>query len=299
MPLCPRFSAAACTLSIRKEDGVAMEQAIEAIRTEILGAIAEDDLLLPSMPEVALRVKEAAEDENATAPSLSRVISQDAALTARIMRVANSPLVRGVQTVEDLQLAISRMGIPYTATLAIGIAMEQLFQATSDAVDRRMRASWSHSTDVASLSHVLCDHFTSLRADQAALAGLVHEIGKLPILCWADEHEWDAMTIDTVIEQLHPEIGERILLEWDFPNELATVPSHYTHFDRDNSEADHTDVVMVANLHSYAGTDHPYATDLDWGTVPAFDHLGIAVDVVFAEEEDLAESVGAARAALH
>ena len=276
-----------------------MEPAIEAIRTEILAAIAEDDLLLPSMPEVALRVKEAAEDENATAPSLSRVISQDAALTARIMRVANSPLVRGVQQVEDLQLAISRMGIPYTANLAIGIAMEQLFQATSDLVDQRMREAWSHSTDVASLSHVLCQHFTNLRADQAALAGLVHEIGKLPILCWADEHEWDALMIDEVMDALHPEIGERILLEWDFPRELANVPSQYTRFERDKEEVDYTDVVMVANLHSYAGTDHPFATDLDWNTVPAFDHLGIAVDVVFAEEEELAESVGAARAALH
>ena len=51
---------------------------------------------------------------------------------------------------------------------------------------------------------------------------------------------------------------------------------------------------MVANLHSYAGTNHPYATDLDWNAIPAFDHLGIAVDVVVAEEDELAERVGAA-----
>ena len=56
---------------------------------------------------------------------------------------------------------------------------------------------------------------------------------------------------------------------------------------------------MVANLHSYAGTTHPYAPALEWNAIPAFDHLGIAVDVVFAEEEELAEHVGAARAALH
>ena len=247
-----------------------IDPAIEAIRTEILAAIAEDDLLLPSMAEVALRVKEAAEDENATAPSPSRVISQDAALTARIMRVANSPRVRGVQQVADLGLAISRMGIPYTASLPMGIAMEQLFQATSDIVDKRMREVWSHSTEVASLSHVLSRHFTSLRADQGALGGLVHEIGKLPILCWADEHEWGPAMIDEVMDSLHPEIGERILLEWDFPPELVSVPSQYTQFERDKDSVDYTDVVMVANLHSYASTDHPYATDLDWNTAPAF-----------------------------
>ncbi len=272
---------------------------IAQVREEILSAIADDDLLLPSMPEVALRVKEAAEDENATAPSLSRVISRDAALSARIMRIANSPLVRGIQSVDDLQLAISRMGIPYTANLAIGIAMEQLFQATSEAVDLRMRQSWEHSTDVASLSHVLCQHFTLLRADQAALAGLVHEIGKLPILCWADEHEWDEAFIDVVLDSLHPEIGQHILQAWDFPEELFQVPAEYTRFNRTNTEVDYTDVVMVANLHSYAGSSHPFATELDWSTVPAFDHLGIAVDIVFADEEALSDSLNAAKSVLH
>jgi hypothetical protein len=81
------------------------------------------------------------EDENATASTLTRVIGNDVALSARIIKVANSPMVRGAQVIEDLQMAISRMGVQQTGNPAMGIAMEQLFQATSDAVDFHLRES--------------------------------------------------------------------------------------------------------------------------------------------------------------
>ncbi|MCB1646138.1 MAG: HDOD domain-containing protein [Pseudomonadales bacterium] len=275
-----------------------MQHTIDAIRSEILTAIRNDELVLPTMPEVALRLREAAEDENCDAASIARVIGNDAALTARIIRIANSPLVRGVQSVEDLQMAVSRMGVTYTSNLAIGIAMEQLFQATSDAVDNRMRATWEHSTEVAGLSHVICRHFTRLSPDQATLGGLVHEIGKLPILAWADDHDWDEELIDEVCEKLHPELGRMILKAWDFPEELLDVPCQYNEFTRTVDSPDYVDVVMVANLHSWAGTDHPYAK-LDWSGIKAFDNLGMSVDVVLAEAEDLVDEISAARDILH
>ena len=110
-------------------------------------------------------------------------------IAARIIKVASSPLFRAAKEVDNLKVAISRMGIPYTCNLAIGVAMEQLYQSTSEDVDRHLRESWTHSTEVASLSYTYCRHFSRLKPYQAALAGLVHEIGKLPLLVWADENE--------------------------------------------------------------------------------------------------------------
>lgn len=274
-----------------------MQPALIDIKNEIVSAIQNDELVLPTMPEVAIRLRAAADDANADAASIAAVIGSDAALSARIIKVANSPLVRGVQTVQDLQMAISRMGIAYTANLATGIAMEQLFQATSDAVDERMRRTWEHSTEVASLSHVLCAHFTNLSPDQATLGGLIHEIGVLPILAWADEHEWDEELIESVCKALHPELGRMILEAWDFPKELLNVPSSYTDFDRVSEAADYVDVVMVANLHSHTGSEHPYAK-MDWTGINAFDNLGMNVDVVFAENEELESEVSAAKSFL-
>ena len=90
-----------------------MQYAVDSIRTEILDAVTNDDLLLPTMPEVALRLREVANDPEVDAHAIAGVIGSDAALSARIIKVANSPLIRGLQTVEDLQMAVSRMGIAY------------------------------------------------------------------------------------------------------------------------------------------------------------------------------------------
>ena len=56
------------------------------------------------------------------------------------MRVANSPLLRASTPILDLRMAISRLGMQYTCSLAIGLAMEQMFQATSNLIDERLRS---------------------------------------------------------------------------------------------------------------------------------------------------------------
>ena len=165
-----------------------MSKLAEKVQQELIHAIENDELVLPTLPEVALRVREAAEDPGVGIPQISKVIGNDAALTARIIKVVNSPLLRSNKEITDLQMAVSRLGINYTCNLATGLAMEQMFQATSDVVDRKMREVWNKSTEIAGICHVLCRHYTKLMPDQATLAGLVHQIGVLPILTYAEEN---------------------------------------------------------------------------------------------------------------
>src|SRR5690606_8892436 len=179
--------------------------------------------------------------------------------------------------INDLQTAISRLGINYTCNLATGLAMEQMFQATTDVIDRKMREVWNKSTEIAAISHVLCRNFTRLPPDQATLAGLVHQIGVLPILTYAEEHGAllsDSISLNHVIDRIHPIVGERILRTWDFPEPIAAVPGHYSDFERDSARVDYVDIVQVATLQSYLGTTHPH-TQMDWSHVRAFDKLGL------------------------
>ncbi len=129
-----------------------MSTLAEKVQRDLLLAIENDDLVLPTLPEVALRVREAAEDPDISIAALSKVIGNDAALTARIIKVVNSPLLRTNREINDLQTAIGRLGINYTCNLATGLAMEQMFQATTDVVDRKMREVWNKSTEVAAIS---------------------------------------------------------------------------------------------------------------------------------------------------
>lgn len=277
-----------------------MSKLADKVQQELIQAIDNDDLVLPTLPEVALKVREAAEDPNIGTPQLSQVIGNDAALTARIIKVVNSPLLRTNKEITDLSMAINRLGINYTCNLATGLAMEQMFQATSDVVDRKMREVWNKSTEIAGICHVLCKQFTRLLPDQATLAGLVHMIGALPILTYAEDHNEllsDSISLNHVIEQIHPIIGEKILRTWEFPEQIAMVPSQYLDFTRDSAKVDYVDIVQVATLQSYIGSEHPY-TKLDWSQIPAFAKLGLDPSKDMHEDEDLSAAMEAAMSML-
>ncbi len=277
-----------------------MSKLAEKVQQELIHAIENDELVLPTLPEVALRVREAVEDPGVGIPQISKVIGNDAALTARIIKVVNSPLLRSNKEITDLQMAVSRLGINYTCNLATGLAMEQIFQATSDVVDRKMREVWNKSTEIAGICHVLCRHYTRLMPDQATLAGLVHQIGVLPILTYAEEHNEllaDSISLNHVIEQIHPIIGDKILRTWEFPEPIAIVPSQYLDFTRVSAKVDYVDIVQVATLQSYLGSEHPY-TQLDWSKVPAFSKLGLDPQVDMQADEDLSAAMEAAMSML-
>ncbi|GLZ87772.1 HDOD domain-containing protein [Metapseudomonas resinovorans] len=273
-----------------------MSKLADKVLQDLIKAIECDELVLPTLPEVALKVRETAEDPNAGIQDLTKVIGNDAALTARIIKVVNSPLLRTNKEITDLQMAISRLGINYTSNLATGLAMEQMFQATTDVVDRKMREVWNKSTEIAGICHVLCRHYTRLMPDQATLAGLVHQIGVLPILTYAEEHNEllaDSISLNHVIERIHPLIGDRILRAWEFPEPIAVVPSQYLDFSRNSARVDYIDIVQVATLQSYLGSEHPY-TQLDWAKVPAFAKLGLDPNVDMQADEDLSAAMEAA-----
>lgn len=270
-----------------------MTDIVEKVRNLLIAAIEQDKITLPTLPEVALKVREVAEDPDVSAADLAKVIQNDTALTARVIKVANSPLLRGANKIENVQMAVSRLGISYTANLATGLAMEQMFQATSDTVDRIMREVWKQSTEVAGMAYVLAKHYTRLKPDEAMLAGLVHQLGVLPILTFAEDHPNllnNSVVLEKVMAGVHADIGTLILQKWDFPEGIRNVPRDYQNFEREIPEADYSDLVTVATLQSYADTNHRLAK-MDWAKVPAFKRLGISTEMT--EEHSIAEDVTA------
>lgn len=256
--------------------------------------IDNNKLILPTLPEVALRVRDAVEDEKASAGQIAEIVASDAALSARLLQVANSPLYRARNPIDNLQTAIARLGNTQVRNLVSSLVMQQMFQATTDALDQRLRRLWEHSVQVAAISRVIAGQVNGLSKDQAMLAGLIHDIGALPILVRAEdipELVQDEALLDRIIRTLHPTLGEKILVKWEFPDSLVAVAAKHEDLQRDSGSApDYVDVVMVANLQSYYGTDHPL-TQLDWSTVPAFAKLGIEPDINVIEIEENKEEL--------
>jgi len=269
----------------------------EELLDKLFSDLENDKLVLPTLPEVALRVRETLEDEDAGMGDVAKVITSDAALSARLIQVANSPLLRASRSIESVDAAVTRMGGDMTRNLVTSIAMEQMFQATSDATDKRLRALWEHSTQVAALSHALCKQFTKLKPDQALLAGLVHDIGALPILTMAEDVPEildDEKLLDSIIQKAHCTVGEAILKKWNFSEELIAVAAEHEDLTRTHAgDADYVDLIIVANIESHMGTEHPLA-QIDLSTVTAFAKLGLEPESEMLD----AEAVQETRAAL-
>lgn len=254
----------------------------EAFVTELLEDLESGKLQLPTLPEVAIRVRDAVEDEHSTVNDIAGIIATDAAISARLIQIANSPLYRGRDPIDRLPTVVNRLGSRLVRNLVTSQVMKQMFQATSDYVDQKLRAVWEHSVEVASISRVLASQFARLQPEQAMLAGLLHDIGTLPVLYRVEERpemlDQPAM-VDHLIRTLHARIGAAILEQWKFPESLVAVAREhenlgYTH----EGPADLVDVVIVANLQSHAGGDHPLA-GVSFSDVSAFQRLGLDAEV--------------------
>lgn len=251
-----------------------MSNLADTVQKDLLAAIDRDDLMLPTLPEVALQIREAAEDRDINANALSKVIGRDIALSARLIKVVNSPLLRGSSEVTALNTAITRLGVNYSCNLAIGLVMEQIFNARSAVVEQKMREVWSHSMQVAGIGYELCRQSPKgLKPDQAALAGMIHQIGALPILIYAEEHNEllsDPICLNHVIDRIHPLLGEHILKKWDFPAVLASVPGDCLKLNREPGPADYADVVQIASL-----LNQPNRIGGSVGGLQAWERLGL------------------------
>ncbi len=275
-----------------------MAQIAEQISTDIRQALKADELDLPSLPEVALRIRDEAQSDTVSAISLSKVVAKDPGLAVQLVKTANSPMFMAARPIDDLAQAISRLGVEYAANIVTGLAMHHMFQATSELIDNKMRQVWKTSTDVAAWSGVLAKRFTKLRPDQATLAGLTHSIGVLPILSWAEENDDllnDSKTLDRVIESIHPAIGTMILMRWNFAEEIISVPEGYMSPIRQGSDVGYVDLVSAALLLvNRTGPDTPLC-DEPWADAPVFARIGVDLSMDALPLQKLTEQVEAVR----
>ena len=110
------------------------------------------------------------------------------------------------------------------------------------------------------------------------LAGLIHDIGTIPILLKAADHPFlldREDNLDKVIQVLHMSVGSFLLKHWNFDPALVEVAAVHDKLDREppGDEVDYVDVIQVANVLSREGTPHRYG-NIDVEKIPAFQRVG-------------------------
>ena len=225
----------------------------ERVMVEVFHAIQSDDLVLPSLPEVATKIRAAAEDDNVSVEDIAKVVQTDPATSAYCISVANSAAYAGASAVAEVREAVVRMGIAGTRDVVTAYTLRSLFQTKNALAQKQLQIAWSHSCRIAATSYVIAKQFRTLNAERALLAGLVHEIGTTMLISTALKLEGN-LNFDTdfrvVVRELSGPIGAMVLRAWNFPDSLVEVVLEPEHYQREPTEKPNlADIVMLAHYH--------------------------------------------------
>lgn len=221
-------------------------------------ALKENRLVLPTIPDISLKIRRAINDPKANNSKIAKVVQIDPVITARLIQIANSPLYRGRRRIESCPEALTRLGLKAAQHLITSFALKMVFKAKTRLIHKYMQELWQHSSYVAAICAVLAHKTPGFDPDRAILAGLVHDIGAVPVLTFADAHIDlidQVQDLTQAVAKLRGPVGVAIMRAWHFPEDFETVVWEAENWFRNQSqEPDYVDLVLVAQLHSFIGT---------------------------------------------
>ena len=254
-------------------------------------------LVLPSLPEIVVRVRQAVNNDDVNLGDIVKLIQLDPSLTVRLVQIANSPLYRTSQPVDNCLMAVNRLGLKTTRDLVTCLVLNNMFNTESKLLRSRVKTLWQHSCHVAAVASTIAKITPNLHEDTALLAGLLHDVGVLPILHYAADFP-DILEseekLDFVIQELRGSLGREILEKWNFDSVLSDVAEESENWLRESdNDADYVDVVIVAQIHSYFGKENS-ANIPPLISAPAFLKLGLSklgpdasLEVLFEAEQSI------------
>jgi len=256
-----------------------------------------DELKLPGLPETAEQVRNATMDPDCNLHDLSHIIQQDTVLSARLIRLANSAYLGGRNKAESLMQALTRIGMRRIRTLALAMAMEQVFKPDNDIVKMFSEQFINESREIAAASVVITQDLQRrgighrLHQDVSLLAGMISRIGVAPILRMANEFE-DSFAnpsfINECISQFSSALGSNILRYWQFTPNLVQVPLHFYKGRMELDDAitvNYCDIVHLASL--LTGNAKPNKNSV---TVVEYQMRGVIKTDDFWQQESVQES---------
>lgn len=240
----------------------------------------KDDLELPAFPDVVKRLQVILVDPNASAKDVVEVISVEPILTTRLMRMANSAALnpKGIE-ITNLGSAISRLGFNVVRSTATAYAMNQMQQQEELRTIRgQLNDIWKRSNNVAAICYIVSKNVLKRRPDEALLAGLLHQMGRLYILIHAHTNNPDLLDDDDyldVVQSWQADVGRAIVESWSIPESICAAIAAQDMLlddesdgDEDGSENPLTLLLSAASLRQRLSSDpqlrnsHPNADEL-------------------------------------
>ncbi|WAJ39005.1 HDOD domain-containing protein [Pseudomonas sp. GOM7] len=227
-----------------------MSNTTDTLRLALLNRFLKGEAKIPQMPEAAVRIRKLLDNPMTSTEQLVRVINGNPPLAAYLMQFSSSPLMRGSRPCGSLRDLLDRLGTRQLADLVLGFSLQHLFESTDPLLLQAFRLRWRHARERAAHCAVLAQR-AGVSMDDAMLAGLLQDIGSLPLLSelenWPDVPR-DSATLEELCESLSGNLGALILTRWQLPPSIIECARLYGQWQREHDGvADMADLVLLAS----------------------------------------------------
>jgi HD-like signal output (HDOD) protein len=227
------------------------------LSTDIRELICQLPIELPVFNPVALELLQLLENPGSHINSVVDAINKDQAMSALVLKMANSAAFAGLEPSETIKASAIRLGTKQISNLVMAASQAALHTSEIPVVNDIMRELWLHSHACAVGCWTLAMATTHKHlADQAYLSGLLHDIGKLYILKAMEricpkgyEFDLDRKLILAVFSEMHVELGCRLMSHWNIPTLYHTVVADH-HLEQEHTHNVLLDIVRLVNFNS-------------------------------------------------
>jgi putative nucleotidyltransferase with HDIG domain len=278
--------------------------------SETIQTLLDDIDQLVSLPAVCVRLNEMVDDPRSSAEDIARIISQDVSLTARILRIANSPLYGFSTQIDTVSRAVTILGTQQIRDLALATAAVKTFDGIPNTLVS-MDSFWEHSIFCALCARTLAMDCLKQQRDAAFVAGLLHDIGHLVMynrlpdlsrqalevcLDGADELESQEAELE-IFGFDHAQLGGELAQRWALPTNIQQSIAY--HHNPEAAETDNIEAAIVHIANSVAVLAELNTLDLDQAPRIhdiAWELTGLEKDIIAPTMASAQAQIGGARA---
>lgn len=216
----------------------------------------EGELDIPSLPAIAINLRQAMEKEVGV-DEVVKIVQLDPVISAKLIDVANCPLYVTVVPTKSCFDAVKKVGVNATRSLVTSLSIKNIFKSDSVKIKVLLNDLWKNSLQLSSLSYVLAAESKQKKPEEALLAGLVCDIGAIPFFNFIANlpaEYYNEEEIKQALPIVKPVVGASILKNWGFAEEFIQVALFSDDWYQDTEEAlSYTDIVVLSRLHSKIG----------------------------------------------
>jgi len=223
---------------------------------------------LPAMPQILLKLLEQCQSEDIGMSSLAELVAKDPAIACKILGIANSSAYHRGGKKFGLENALATLGTDLIKTLVISESVFQVFNGFAQSNGTDLRSFWKHALTTAVMAGSIARKMGVPNVEEAYLAGLLHDVGRLALLSeahaeyaplfFAPDNDELCSIEHSLLKLSHPEIGAWLADRWQLDSFLSdSLRYHHESMSRVASAPPLIRIVVLAQLMSIRGEGDP------------------------------------------